>query len=204
MCTGLGRGVENTMVMKEIAQGKVLYECGQKIDTLYMIMRGTVSANYPGGRHLLRNGDVVGLCEASFEGAYMKYCAEEKVTALAYPYKSGELAKLFQSSNDAVRYFQSSFFRQFNEVIGHYKLLKIESASLYDYIVGTYEDYLTLCEKYHVSSGQPAEYEELSRLSFEEDVPEWLSGYYATLEQMITVWIFAPCKSRYSPYSRAV
>ena len=51
------------MTTKEFLQGQRILESGQKIDTLYLIMRGVVSAAYPEGSYSLHSGDVVGLCE---------------------------------------------------------------------------------------------------------------------------------------------
>jgi len=175
-------------MMKEIQQGEVIYTAGQKINAMHMIMRGTVSVTYPGGRYLLRSGDVIGLCESGYTEAYMEYCAQEKLSVLSYPFGSMQLKELFEASNDAVKYFLSSFFRQFNEILGQYKLLKNEGESLYEYLKSLYEDYQSLCEKYGVTPGEPASYEDLMPLSLEEEIPAWISGYYSTLEQMLTVW----------------
>lgn len=176
------------MTTKEIPQGKTIFESGQKLDALYLIMRGAVSASHPGGKYMLRSGDVIGLCEIDCDEAYMEYRAEEKTSMIVYPFVNGTLSQLFEMNSDTMRYFQSSSFRQINAVMGHYKLLKAESVSLYDYVSSCYEDYVKWCEEYHTSPGQPSGYEEFGNLSMEEDVPSWLSGYYATLEQILDVW----------------
>lgn len=176
------------MTTKEIPQGQVIFEGGQKLDALYLIARGTVSVSHPAGRHVLHSGDVIGLCELDCDETYMEYTVEEKVSAIVYPYKNGMLSQLFEMNSDTMRYFRSSAFRQLNAVMGQYKLLKVESISLYDYVSSSYEDYVKMCEGYHTSPGQPAGFEELGSLSMEEDVPSWLSGYYSTLEQMLAIW----------------
>lgn len=176
------------MTTKEIPQGQVIFEGGQKLDALYLIARGTVSVSHPGGRHVLHSGDVIGLCELDCDETYMEYTVEEKVSAIVYPYKNGTLSQLFEMNSDTMRYFRSSAFRQLNAVMGQYKLLKVESISLYEYVLSCYEDYVKMCEGYHTSPGQPAGFEELGGLSMEEDVPSWLSGYYSTLEQMLAIW----------------
>lgn len=176
------------MTTKEFLQGQRILESGQKIDTLYLIMRGVVSAAYPEGSYSLHSGDVVGLCEIDTNEAYMDYKAESKLSVIAYPLKDGRLLDLFDSHNNAVKYFISSLFRQINAVMGQYKLLKIESASLYDYVRSCYEDYVRLCEHFQTSPGNPADYENLERMTLEEDIPMWIGGYYSTLEQMLAVW----------------
>lgn len=191
MCTNVGRRLADGgigMKAKEILKGQAIYENGQKNDKLYMIMRGVASVTYPGGRYLLHAGDVLGLCEVNSAEISLNYQAEETLSVIQYPYQKGGLAEVFEASNDAVRYFLSSFFRQFAEVYGQHKLLAIECNSLYEYIVSSYEDYQSLCEKHHVSPGELSDYEELEKLTLDEDIPSWIGGYYSTLEQMMTVW----------------
>lgn len=176
------------MVTKEFLQGESLLERGQKIDALYLIIKGTVSASHPGGRLTLHSGDVVGAGEVNCDEAYMEYRALEKVTTIAFPFQKERLPQVFEGGRDSVRYFQSSSLRQFSIAMGQYKLLKVECVSLYEYVLSSYEDYERLCGEYHISPGLPAGYEELSGLALEDDLPSWIEGYYNTLELMMTSW----------------
>lgn len=176
------------MTVKEISAKEVLCRNGQNLQTLQLIMKGAVRAEYPGGNYLLRTGDVVGLCETAYEQAYINYKAENKASVIVYPYEDGGLQKIFESSPDAIKYFISSLFRQINEIFSQYKLLKVECSSLHSYLESCYEDYTVLCEKLHISPGELPGYEEAEPLFLEEEMPKWMSGYYATLEQMLAVW----------------
>ncbi len=176
------------MVTKEILQGEAMFERGQKIDALYLIIKGAVSVTHPGGRLTLHSGDVAGVGEIDCDEAYMEYRAEEKTATIAYPFQKEKFSQIFEESRDSVRYFQSSSLRQFSAVMGQYKLLKVESVSLYDYVVSSYEDYERLCGEYHTSPGIPTGYEELTDLTLEEDVPSWIEGYYNALELMMAAW----------------
>lgn len=173
------------MALKEIKQGQIIFEKGQKISTLDLIMKGSASAAYSGGRFFLHSGDVIGLCELTSDTAHMEYRAEENVTILEFPVENGKLAGVIGGNSEAVRYFLSSAFKQIKDALEQYKLLKVECRSLYDYLVSSYEDYTALCGRYNVSPGEPAEYEELSTLVLEEDIPAWMGGYYSALEQMM-------------------
>lgn len=176
------------MKTREIAKGQVIYESGQRVDALYLIMKGNVSVTYPGGQYFLHAGDVIGLCEADSDEIFLQYQAQEQVSVIQCHYQKGKLSTLFETSNDTIKYFLTSFYRQFNEIYGQYKLLRIESSNLFQYVTNSYEDYLSLCEKYYVSPGELADYEELTRLTLEEDLPEWVGGYYSALEQMMSAW----------------
>lgn len=175
-------------MVREIPQGKIVLEKGQKLDKLCLIMKGNAEAVYSGGKFALHSGDVIGLCEANEGEVFLEYRAVDPLTVLEYPYGKQELTEIFDMSNDAVRYFRSSMFRQLNEVLSQYKLLKNESSSLYDYLKSGYEDYIALCEKYHVSPGELTDYDELIPFCPQEDMPGWISGYYATLEELLSVW----------------
>lgn len=176
------------MGVREFSKGSKVYEEGQKLNGLYLIMRGAASAAYSGGRSMLHSGDVIGLCEVSYDSAYMEYQAEEDLSVLEFPYSQGRLHTIFEASSDSVKYFKTSFFRQFNTVLGQYKMLKNECIGLYQYLNLTYKEYLSLCEKHNISPGQPANYEELSALHVEDEIPGWIGGYYSTLEQMLSAW----------------
>lgn len=173
---------------KEIQQGQILFESGQKIDALYLIVKGTVSVVYPGGCYMLHNGDVVGLCAAGCDVAYGEYRAEENLTVISYPFEPGKVKEMVDGNSDAIRFFVSSLFRQLKEVFGNYRLLKNQCSALYEHVTGNYKDYVELCGKYRLTPGEPAGYKELAGLSLPEDMPPWMWGYYASLSQMISAW----------------
>ena len=176
------------MTPKEILEEQIIFGRGQKIDALYLIVRGVVNVDHPGGRHMLRCGDIVGLCELDGDEAFMNYKVDEKVSAIAYSLKNKSLSQALENIDDTRRFFLSSAFRQMNMVIKEYKYLKAECLRLYDYVTGSYKNYVELCEFYRTSPGQPEGYEEFGKLALEEDVPTWIAGYYASLEQMLTAW----------------
>ena len=174
--------------MREIPQGKVIYSVGQKLDSFYLIRKGTVTVTYQGGKYLLQSGDVIGLCEIGSGVSGMEYRAGTGLEVLAYPYGAAQMKHLFENSRDAVRYFTSSFFRQLNEILARYRVLREESMDLYEYLKNSHQRYLSLCGKYGVSPETVTGYDELIQPSAKEEVPMWINGYYSTLEQMIAVW----------------
>lgn len=174
--------------MREIQQGKVIYSVGQKLDSFYLIRKGTVTATYQGGKYLLQSGDVIGLCEIGNGISGVEYRAGAGLEVLVYPYGAAQMKHLFENSRDAVRYFTSSFFGQLNEILARYRVLKEESMALYEYLKNIHQRYLSLCGKYNVSPEKVTGYDDLIQPSAKEEVPMWINGYYSTLEQMIAVW----------------
>lgn len=64
------------MGMREILKGTVIYESGQKLNGLMMIMRGTAVVIFEGGSYELHNGDVIGLPESDSQGDKFPICGE--------------------------------------------------------------------------------------------------------------------------------
>ena len=105
------------MGMREILKGTVIYESGQKLNGLMMIMRGTAVVSFEGGSYELHSGDVIGLPDLIHKEANFRYVAKENLAVVDYPSKVSELKKFFKEHGEVVRYFQSSLFRQLNELL---------------------------------------------------------------------------------------
>lgn len=176
------------MQMKEFEAGKVIYEGGSGAKELHLIVKGEVKAFYSGGELLLRAGDIIGLCEAGCDTGYLTYVTAGNASVISYGEESGRLDRLFEMNGDTVKYFISSLFRQLNAVMGRSRVLKIQCNGLYHYLENCNKDYRDMCEKHHISYGELPDYEEVRLFQPEEELPEWLPGYYASLEQMLAVW----------------
>ena len=48
---------------KELQKGTVICQSGQPVDSIHMIIKGTVRVIYTGGEYFLEKGDVIGLCD---------------------------------------------------------------------------------------------------------------------------------------------
>lgn len=178
------------MEIKEVPQGQTIVASGQKMDVLYLITKGTVSAVYPGGKYLLNSGDVIGLCEYKCGETIMEYRAEDAVSLIAYPLEGVKLPEAVTGNAEALKYFIVSHFRQIYEMFRQYKRLWTECNNLYDYLNNSYKEYSAMCVKYNLSQGELPGYGELSRLSLSEDIPFWMIGYYVTLKKALNVWEF--------------
>lgn len=178
------------MEMKEVPQGQTIVEKGEKIDSFYLITKGTVTVACSGSTYQLNSGDVIGLCEWSCDEAIMNYRAGDQVSLIRYPFEGARLPEAVLSNAEALKYFIASHFKQIYETFRQYKRLLTECNNLYDYLLGSYKEYTAACEKYSVSPGEPAGLGGLSRLSLQEDIPFWMIGYYVTLKKALNVWEF--------------
>ena len=173
------------MGMKEIANGVTLYESGQSLEKLYLIGRGSVKVSFPGGSFVLKNGDIVGLSDINFKETFLKYETLEKCTVMEYPLNNRAVHELLSSNRDATKYFLQSLFHQISEFAGIYKLLKNEFSSLKDYLETAYTDYGELSKKLSLSPAELTEYENVMGLDLEDFLPDWITGYYSSLKDMV-------------------
>ncbi len=174
------------MQIREVESGKVLAE--RKQDALYLIVKGAVKVTYPGGSYRLLSGDVIGLCEMNRQKPQLTYEIEEKVSLIVYHADYQELKGQMEENAQAMKYFVSSFFRQLNEISGRCYVLQEETKSAGNYLRELYQEYLVSCRNRGVSA-EPLQITEMKqKRSVEEVYPEWISGYYATQEQMLAIW----------------
>ena len=72
---------------KELQKGTVICQSGQPVDSIHMIIKGTVRAIYTGGEYFLEKGDVIGLCDLYRQNYIFTYTALDDVTIATFPYK---------------------------------------------------------------------------------------------------------------------
>lgn len=176
------------MALKEISENTVIYEQGQHMTALYLIMRGSVRASYEGGSFVLHTGDVIGLIGLNNGEAYLKYETIEKASLIPFPCQLDGLKALLEGSSESVKYFMSSLFRQLNELLIQFKYHKEKSQGLREYVKECYHTYASVCSRNMISPSELDGYEEAFQQQPENDIPSWMTGYYGTLEQMVGVW----------------
>ncbi len=174
------------MQVREVESGKVLAE--QKQNILYLIAKGSANAVYKGGAYRLSVGDVIGLCEINRNQPKLAYHIEDKVSLIVYSISYEQLKMQMQENPQTMKYFVASFFRQFNEIDARCNALREEAEEGYRYLKELYEEYLQRCERYGIEAEKVAGYEEVLEPTFGAIYPQWMSGYYATQEQMLSVW----------------
>ncbi len=172
------------MGMKEISAGTVIYETEQKIDTLYLVVKGLIKASFPGGEYFLKNGDIVGLADLSSKDTLLKYEAIEKTSVVTYEF-DGSVSDFLGKNKDVTKYFLASLFSQLESISGQYLLVKNEYQCLKDYLITCNEDYKMFCDKISLSPSELENYDEVTQFSFEDVLPEWVTGYYAILQEIV-------------------
>lgn len=174
--------------MKEVKAGTVLIEEGQTFEERYLIMKGMVQAVNGGVKLLLRAGDVIGLCEANKDTADFTYQVTEDVSLFTFPGEKNGLYMVMEKNSEMVHYFKNSLFRQLNEIGGRGSFLQNTMDHLWQYLKDCHGRYVMLCKEEGCMSEVLPGYEELQKPESRNCPPEWMGGYYATMEQMLSVW----------------
>ena len=174
------------MNMKNIASGKKIIKAGEHITNFTIIVKGAVKASYNGGSFVLRNGDIVGLSDLGHRHAVLSYETIEDTSVLEYPYEHGQLVEFINNNPDIHKFLTASLFRQVNFIADQYVFLKNEYDLLKEYLVSQYEEYVQLCEELSISPQELAEYEEVINTEWEDLLPDWITGYYRSFDQVIS------------------
>ena len=174
------------MAVKEFPAGTQLIQRGQNLSALHVIAKGSVRATYPGGEFYLSKGDVIGVCEIFFGSYFISYQAEEATSLASYPCSPAQLSTFMRSNADMANFVVTSLFKQFHEILDQYELSHFDCNNFYHYLMDSYEDYKTFCTKHGFAARDLPAMETLTQLVLEEDVDNWLDGYYAQLRKMVT------------------
>ena len=174
------------MAVKEYPMGAPLMQREQAITALYVITKGSVRASYPGGVFYLQKGDVIGVCELFYDSYFISYQAEEDNTTLAsYSCTDGALSDLLHTKSDLSNIIVVSLFRQLQEILDQYELMKFDCNNFYQYLMKSYSEYCRFTAKHGLATRALPGLENVSELVLEEDVSDWLHQYYAQLQRIM-------------------
>lgn len=173
------------MAVKEFPAGELLFQSEQPVSAIHLITNGTVRAAYPGGEFQLTKGDVIGICELHFGSYYMTYRAETATTLAPYPCSKAQLSDLMGSNADMAGRIISSLYKQLRAILGQYESARLDCDNFYHYLLDSYAQYTSFCTKHGVSARALPGLETLSELVLDEDVADWLGGYYAQFLSLV-------------------
>ncbi|MCL2052189.1 MAG: cyclic nucleotide-binding domain-containing protein [Lachnospiraceae bacterium] len=175
------------MEKKEFAPGTLLYETGQPIDKLLLIIEGTVTATSEWGDEMtMQKGQVVGiagLCHAHYR--FTAKC-KTKVTAAVYGYSDGEITNLLKRHPEAKNYFTASITRQLFELFNQYKAKKNECINLYNVYDKTYKHYVKMCESNGITVRTLPGQDEIEEFRVDDDLEPWSEAFHKTLYTLIS------------------
>lgn len=169
----------------ELEKGKIIYKCDQPMTALHLISKGKVQVSYPGGSYVLNKGDVIGVCELTYEVHFLTYTTLEDTTLLTYPYANlSTLEDILKKHPDVARLFLLSAFRQLNTLQERCALSETNCSQLYHDLNEDINLYNILCNRYRQTVRTLSGTEELSAYISEESADLWLNSYYQGLQQI--------------------
>ncbi|MDD6810310.1 MAG: hypothetical protein PUD93_00330 [Lachnospiraceae bacterium] len=173
------------MAAKEYKAGTLLIQEEQALTALHVIAKGSIHATFPGGEFYLSKGDVIGVCEVFSDSHFISYRVAEDAIIASYPCNGSLLSNLLHANHDMANLTLSSFFRQMHEILDQYELSKFDCDNFYHYLTDSYAEYIDFCSKNGLSPRALPGLENLTELVLEEDIHDWLSGYYEQLQKLL-------------------
>lgn len=175
------------MTPQSVSEGQTLCQSGDPLDNLQLIVNGTVRLFFPGGEILLEKGDVIGLLELDEDTHFFTYKAASDTTLIPYPYsRSASIEPLLSSSGDLANLLAISMFKQVCFLLDHYEMDKYACSNLYQALLDSYNVYKELCTRYEISPKALPDLENVAPLVLEDDIEDWVSGYYTTIRKTIS------------------
>ena len=185
------------MAVKEFPAGELLFQSEQPVTAIHLITNGTVRATWPGGEFQLTKGDVIGICELHFGSYYITYKADEAVSLAPYPCSKAQLSDLMGVNADMSGRIIASLYKQLRSIIKQYEQERLDCDKFYHYLIDSYGSYTAFCNKHGVAARALPGLETLSELVLDEDVADWLGGYYS---QLLALVKNSPAKKKSSAF----
>lgn len=165
----------------------VIYQAGQPMTALHLIVSGRVNVTFPGGSYTLSKGDVIGLTEINSEVHFLNYTTVDNINMLTYPYTNSDtLLALLQKHPDVARLFLVSSFKQMNRLFNLCDASELLSSDLFSQLVQYYLKYKSICARYRITPDLLPGFDALDTGALEQSSNVWLSNYYQGLLQTVS------------------
>lgn len=171
----------------DLPKKTVIYQAGQPMTALHLIVSGHVCVTFPGGKYTLGKGDVIGLCEINSEVHFLNYTTIDNINMLTYPYANSDtLLALLQKHPDVARLFLVSSFRQMSRLFALCDASELLSSDLFSQLMQYYSKYKSICARYRFTPGTLPDFDSLDTGALEQSSNVWLSNYYQGLLQTVS------------------
>lgn len=168
-----------------VEKGKVIYQNGDPITELHLILKGTVQVEFSGGTYQLKKGDVIGVSEICSEIHFLSYTAIEESAVLTYPFNNLEaLADLLQQHPNVARVFMLSLFRQINTLFNLSSISEMNCATLHQNLIQDYKKYIAFCTRNRITPRTLDGLRDIAAFIAQDDSDMWLNSYYLGLQNV--------------------
>jgi len=171
------------MAIVSIPKNQVLFEAGQPVKELYMILSGSFSISFSGGEYLLQSGDAPGICEL-YTGSHVATCrAAEDSSVFIYPFSDTiSLEMLFKRSPEYCVVVTRSAFRQLNSLLHADELARLTCSSMQIDFSKNYARYKECCIGNQI---EPSAISPLEPFIVEDPLPMWAVSYYEGFQRLL-------------------
>ncbi|MBO5616779.1 MAG: cyclic nucleotide-binding domain-containing protein [Pseudobutyrivibrio sp.] len=168
-----------------IEKGKKLINAGDAVDSLYVILKGTIRQDWKGKQLLLGPGTVAGLSDALNHEYEADYTVEEDASVIKCPYKSmADFDGIFKAQPVYIFGFAKGAFRQCRDVFKIYDELKKKVDDFSDYCHGINSEYRKQCRAVGMTPGEIPMLEEMEPLTLKGEILKWEHDYIDSLNSV--------------------
>ncbi len=169
----------------QIKQGNIIYEKGNAVTMVSIIMAGTVSVKFANETFKLGVGDVIGIIDLYTNVHSCTYIAENDVVVDSYPYKSIEsLHKIIEEDASFYQDFARSTLKQFFLIADFCNRNTSTCDSFYSALMEYHRDYTKLCKQYQIPAKNLPGLELIQPLVLDSKPDEYIIAYYKDLQKM--------------------
>lgn len=169
----------------QIKQGNNIYERDNTVTMVSVIIKGTVSVNFPNNSIRLTTGDVIGVLDLYTNIHSCTYTAESDVVVDSYPYKNiSSLHQILQEEPDFYLAFFRSALKQFFAVTDFCNRTTQVCDSLYSTLMESHREYTMLCKQYRIPTKILPGLESIQPLVPDSKPEDYILSYYMDLLKM--------------------
>ena len=133
----------NLKNVNQITKGDVIYEAGETLNSICLVVKGRVRVEKKGARAIVGSGSFLGICDI-FSGQYTTKCtAEDNVVLFAFPAEGSikDLQFILQTKNEYGALAVSYLNKYITDIAKNYIKLKNEAEELPSYLLEQYSTY---------------------------------------------------------------
>lgn len=168
-----------------IEAGKKLINEGDPVDSLYVVIKGTIRQQWRGQILNLGPGTVAGLSDALNHQYEADYVVSEDATVIKCPYKSmADFDDIFKAQPVYIFGFAKGSFRQCRDVFKIYDDVKKSVDNFSDYCRGISGEYRKLCRSIGMTPAENPMLDEMEPLELKGEILKWEHDYIDSLNSV--------------------
>ncbi|WP_051524569.1 cyclic nucleotide-binding domain-containing protein [Pseudobutyrivibrio sp. MD2005] len=168
-----------------IEVGKKLINEGDPVDSMYVVIKGTIEQQWKGYKLSLGPGTVVGLSDALNHHYEADYTVVEEATVIKCSYKSmADFEGIFEEQPVYIFGFAKGAFRQCRDVFKIYDDLKKKLDDFYNFCRGINSEYRKQCRAVGMTPEELPLLEEMEPLELKGEILKWEHDYIDNLNSI--------------------